>query len=432
MERDLKKSKKNDIDDEKLDTLKSFKEKLIDKTKSMVEDIRTCGTKVQAYEDVENFMHKYYPLFASKDAYDSDDKYTYFDRQMEDDYDGYYPLHDNRLKLIDIVFIHENILKFLENMFVDLVEDGTECGDSTVEDTISVMRGIMLGYGISQNVYHNDKGITALHMVAQSKNLDEKEKKLMTEFLLTIEPYLTNVNAKSQKIGHDVFSTPLILATKNDNAVVAKILLEQPNISVFNSDHHGRTAFMYAAANGMSEVVDILLADFWIDINAADNNGNTALMLAAKNSRDDSNYYKTLLSLMTNPQVDLNLRNNDGLTAFDLCSTPNCSLYFLAHINVLPLPNEMISNIIKARKQMDYCRELDEMNNEPPPQNTDARTLKQYAERLKYLKKRVRDLADEMKVPTYVQEELEANGTLCRFLSKLIGWSGFYDEKALQ
>jgi ankyrin repeat protein len=103
-----------------------------------------------------------------------------------------------------------------------------------------------------------------------------------------------------------------MIASNSGNINAAECLLSNSNLAIDQKNNVGGTALSFAAQKNNCPMIKLLL-DKGANINKATNHGSTALMIAAiwKNI----NAVKCLLSY---PNLAINQKNNDGLTALDL------------------------------------------------------------------------------------------------------------------
>ena len=118
---------------------------------------------------------------------------------------------------------------------------------------------------------------------------------------------------------------PIHIACKMGHVKIVKELLKQkPNGGDF-LNLKGENILHVAAKSGKHKVVKYLLKEAKLEefaINEKDRNGNTALHLATEKL-----YPNVLVHLVQDERVDVNIRNNDDFTAYDLiflqCTMPN-------------------------------------------------------------------------------------------------------------
>jgi hypothetical protein len=85
-------------------------------------------------------------------------------------------------------------------------------------------------------------------------------------------------------------------------------------LAINEADENGLTLLMHAALYNDTQTVRQLLKEPGIDVNCQhETTGNTSLGLAAWNG-----HYECAHMLLLHPDIDITIRNNDGLTAFDL------------------------------------------------------------------------------------------------------------------
>lgn len=90
--------------------------------------------------------------------------------------------------------------------------------------------------------------------------------------------------------------------------------IDGDTIDVNTADENGLTLLMHAALYNDAQTLRQLLKQPGIDVNSRHpSTGNTSLGLAAWNG-----HYECAHLLLLHPDIDITIRNNDGLTAFDL------------------------------------------------------------------------------------------------------------------
>lgn len=130
-----------------------------------------------------------------------------------------------------------------------------------------------LGAGAGVNAV-DPEGWTALMLACVNEQAD-------IAALLLQQPDI-DVNARNQWK-----STALILTAFKGHIEIVRLLLEAPHIEVnAAAEYYGRTALIEAAKNGQVDIVDLLL-EKGADVNAVDKSGkNTALIEAIKNGQE--------------------------------------------------------------------------------------------------------------------------------------------------
>jgi len=114
-------------------------------------------------------------------------------------------------------------------------------------------------------------------------------------------------------------NTALMDASHTGNTDVVKLLAEDKRINVdFRTERSGMTALMQAARYGHTKVVEILVRASPGGVNLQSGGGCTPLMLVclAPNQAvlNDGEIVKSMLSV---PEIDLNIKDNQGKTALD-------------------------------------------------------------------------------------------------------------------
>ena len=164
----------------------------------------------------------------------------------------------------------------------------------------------------------NDSGKTPLHLAAE--NSDESSSLETVKLLLDLG---ADVNTKD---GDEL--TPLHFAARNSNNTssleTVKLLLDRgayvnAKSGVERSPLH--IAATFSASESSVETVKLLL-DYGADVNAKDGSGDTPLHDAVQNLA-----IYTVKLLLNQPNILL-LKNNEGETAFDFCTTEKCKNLF--------------------------------------------------------------------------------------------------------
>ncbi len=136
--------------------------------------------------------------------------------------------------------------------------------------------------------------------------------------------------------------TPLTCAIYNKSIEIVKLLLEHPKINVNKFDRRGDAPFLLAATESTTSILELLMADPRVNVNIVDSNKNTALMSIVEsldNTRDNeyisteerdrrvSLYTNNLSILLSNPNIDTNIQNSEGKTAYDLADYETKKLF---------------------------------------------------------------------------------------------------------
>ena len=146
-----------------------------------------------------------------------------------------------------------------------------------------------------------------------------------------------NVNAVAR---NGSGNTALIMAAKNNNIEVAKLLIEKgAYLDVKNEDDN--TALMSASRRGCFEIVKLLI-EAGAKFNIQNNFGYTALMLAAANNRQE------ISKLLIHAGADLDLKDEDGSTALMLAESKKFE-------EIIKLIKERMEYLAKIKKEVSSC-----------------------------------------------------------------------------
>jgi len=108
--------------------------------------------------------------------------------------------------------------------------------------------------------------------------------------------------------------TGLMLAAKNDQIEIMKILLKIPKIDLNLQDKTGFSALHHASRRQKWRVVELLLKEPSLNVNLRDESGWTSLMFASRQG-------KMVDEFLTRSEIDVNVMNNErDLTALILGS----------------------------------------------------------------------------------------------------------------
>lgn len=137
------------------------------------------------------------------------------------------------------------------------------------------------------------------------------------EFLLTIDGVDVNCHNKCEQ-------TPLVMAARDGNTALVRLLLDQPGILPDKADIEPRpegfrllsrsrtprkTPLAYAAGNGHADIVRALLRTGLVNVNSSNRLGTTPLLDAVSNGHE-----VVVKSLLVVPGVQLNARGSLGDT----------------------------------------------------------------------------------------------------------------------
>jgi ankyrin repeat/SAM/basic leucine zipper domain-containing protein 1 len=168
----------------------------------------------------------------------------------------------------------------------------------------------------SININQKDEhGWTALLRAISENNLE-----ILNALLNSHTNPPINVNITSPEMQS---STPLIYAIINTHPAAVDRLLQVPGIDVNHVNSYHKTALMYACSSGYLGVVRSLLSNPIININLVDDDDNTALLYACYSDNNNLEIIRELLQSHTNPSIDINHVNHDGLNAFILMTNKN-------------------------------------------------------------------------------------------------------------
>ena len=109
----------------------------------------------------------------------------------------------------------------------------------------------------------------------------------------------------------------LHFAVSVDDPVAADLLMKFGLDANIQTTEMKRTALMEAAQANKVEIVELLIG-WGADPNLADSDGNTALHFAV----DYSHYEVVKILLASSIPLDVNIRNNMNMTAFNTCRSP--------------------------------------------------------------------------------------------------------------
>lgn len=148
-----------------------------------------------------------------------------------------------------------------------------------------------------------------------------------------------NINAK------DVDGIPLIIKEiKALNIPKIKLLIKH-NVDLNNVDNFGRTCLFYSTNNKLSKY----LIDAGLNPKLQDNNGNNVLMYNILENKDFYFYIK---------YSDLNVKNNEGLTAYDILKMKNPYSKYLprlkTHTETNKCYNTTYPDIFSVREYSSY------------------------------------------------------------------------------
>lgn len=149
---------------------------------------------------------------------------------------------------------------------------------------------------------------------------------------------------------------PLHLACKRGCVEMVKEFLEPGSGWPINPyvllNQKGQNILHIAAKNGRHNVVEYLLGNCNtddLDINQKDYDGNTSLHLASKNL-----FPLVIFLIITDKRTDLNLTNEDGLTAGDICETFKHPMFRRREILSMELLKRVgvpVSHMLRSQRQ---------------------------------------------------------------------------------
>ena len=165
--------------------------------------------------------------------------------------------------------------------------------------------------------YQNPDGNTSLMIAAMRGHLDVVD--------MLLEEKEIDVNLQN-----NLEDTPLMVAIfKGDDEVVDR-LLDEKEIDINLQNNDGVTAFMIAVIKGNVGIVNRLINQLFLpeslNINLQDIGGNTAYMgaieIGAQSSvADQDRYIEIVKILLHDPELDMDLKNDDGVSALDFLIT---------------------------------------------------------------------------------------------------------------
>ena len=125
-------------------------------------------------------------------------------------------------------------------------------------------------------------------------------------------------------------NTSLMIAAMRGHLDVVDMLLEEKEIDINLQNNDGVTAFMIAVIKGNVGIVNRLINQLFLpeslNINLQDIGGNTAYMgaieIGAQSSvADQDRYIEIVKILLHDPELDMDLKNDDGVSALDFLIT---------------------------------------------------------------------------------------------------------------
>ena len=110
------------------------------------------------------------------------------------------------------------------------------------------------------------------------------------------------------------YSMALIVAaksTKRDDEIikVMNVLLQNNNVDVNHKNDDGNTALIEASFDGLNNRVSLLLSYQRVKRNITNKAGNTALMVAAYKNSPNADQVDTVITLLSDPKVNVNITN---------------------------------------------------------------------------------------------------------------------------
>jgi hypothetical protein len=109
-----------------------------------------------------------------------------------------------------------------------------------------------------------------------------------------------------------IMNTPMHLAAARGNVAMAELLIIQDAGAINTKAPDCSTPLHVAAGNGHNNIVKMILERDSSNVDVKNGMGYTALMYAAKGGSAD------IVNLLLGYEVDVALKNNDGMTALDL------------------------------------------------------------------------------------------------------------------
>ncbi|XP_070175862.1 ankyrin-3-like [Littorina saxatilis] len=152
----------------------------------------------------------------------------------------------------------------------------------------------------------DEYGYTALHEACRSGSIK------VVQLLLTVNADIINIT------DHDGYAALHLAAVgkRREHEQIVGTLLQHGKVNVNLKNGEGYTALHLAIIFNLQNIMKKLLADKLVNVNVEDNQGNTPLHFAVYHT----DTYATRLLRESRKNVDLDIRNADGMTALDLAN----------------------------------------------------------------------------------------------------------------
>ncbi len=157
------------------------------------------------------------------------------------------------------------------------------------------------------------KGYGLNRVVRDPEALEQRRKTTIMEILrIDLNRFALHLDlllADNINLADGSGQTPLMFAAKKGHLTTVQALLSVPQIDINAKKPDGVTALIVATNKRKDDVVKALI-DHGANVNITDNNGWTPLMFAA-----EKGHLTTVQALLSAPQIDINAKKTDGVTA---------------------------------------------------------------------------------------------------------------------